>query len=72
MSDPNFNLRNPAAAADYTGYSVSHLAKLRLYGGGPSYLKLGHRTVMYDVRDLDAWLVSKRRRSTSDVGAEAA
>ena len=51
-------------AATYTGLSASTLTKLRLTGGGPEYLKLG-KVVVYDLADLDAWLVSKRRRSTS-------
>jgi hypothetical protein len=45
--------------------SASTLNKLRVFGGGPKYLKLG-RTVVYDVTDLDAWLATKRRASTSD------
>ena len=51
-------------AATYCGSSASTLEKLRVYGGGPAYLKLGRR-VGYDVADLDAWLASCRRRSTS-------
>jgi predicted DNA-binding transcriptional regulator AlpA len=56
-----------AEAADHTGLSVSTLNKLRVFGGGPVFLKLGRR-VAYDVTDLNAWLASKRRRSTSDAG----
>lgn len=51
-------------AANYTGLSASTLNKLRLTGGGPEYIKLG-KTVVYDPSDLDSWLSSKRRRSTS-------
>ena len=54
-------------AATYTGLSASTLNKLRVFGGGPMFLKLGRR-VAYDVTDLDAWLANKRRRSTSDPG----
>jgi predicted DNA-binding transcriptional regulator AlpA len=54
-------------AATYLGLSVSTLNKLRVFGGGPVYLKLGRR-VAYDLADLDDWLASKRRRSTSDQG----
>jgi predicted DNA-binding transcriptional regulator AlpA len=62
------NVRLPVRdAADYVGLSCSTLNKLRLYGGGPVFLKLGRR-VAYDVADLDAWLASKRRSSTSDDG----
>ena len=59
------------AAAHHIGLSVSTLNKLRVSGGGPIFLKLGRR-VAYDVADLDAWLATKRRRSTSDAGGEAA
>jgi predicted DNA-binding transcriptional regulator AlpA len=55
---------NAPAAAAYCGSSASTLAKLRLYGGGPSYVKLGRR-VVYDPADLDRWLASHRRTSTS-------
>jgi predicted DNA-binding transcriptional regulator AlpA len=56
-------------AASYTGLSASTLSKLRVFGGGPRYLKLGRR-VAYDVADLDTWLASKRRSSTSDKAGE--
>lgn len=59
------------SAAEYVGLSVSTLNKLRVFGGGPVFLKLGRR-VAYDVADLDAWLASRRRRSTSDDGGGAA
>jgi excisionase family DNA binding protein len=51
-------------AAKYIGVSKSTLDKLRVYGGGPVYLKLGKR-VIYDRADLDRWLSEKRRASTS-------
>jgi predicted DNA-binding transcriptional regulator AlpA len=55
------------AAADYCGSSASTFEKLRLYGGGPIYSKIGRR-VVYRIDDLDAWLAANRRRSTSDLG----
>jgi hypothetical protein len=42
------------------------LEKYRLRGGGPPYFKLSAHLVVYDVTDLDAWLASRRRSSTSD------
>jgi predicted DNA-binding transcriptional regulator AlpA len=51
-------------AANYTGLSASTLNKLRLSGDGPSYIKIG-KSVVYDPTDLDEWLSTKRRRSTS-------
>ena len=56
---------NTSAAADYCGLASSTFAKFRVFGRGPKFLKLGRR-VVYDVADLDAWLASNRRRSTSD------
>ncbi len=51
-------------AAAYCGSTGSTFEKLRLTGGGPMYITIG-RTVVYDPDDLDAWLASKRRKSTS-------
>ncbi|MGR9539374.1 helix-turn-helix transcriptional regulator [Rhizobium leguminosarum] len=51
-------------AANYTGLSASTLTKLRLTGDGPEYIKIG-KSVVYDPNDLETWLTSKRRRSTS-------
>lgn len=59
-------LRTDEAAA-YCGSSASTFEKLRLFGGGPRYVKLGRR-VVYDQADLDAWLDANRRASTSDTG----
>ena len=57
-------LRTPAAA-DYLGYAESTLEKKRLTGDGPPFIRLG-RTIVYDTRDLDAWLLTRRARSTSE------
>ena len=51
-------------AALHVGVAVSTLNKLRVYGGGPTYIKLGRR-VLYDVQDIDKWLDRCRRTSTS-------
>jgi predicted DNA-binding transcriptional regulator AlpA len=55
-------------AADHVGLSKSTLDKMRVYGGGPPFSKLGRR-VVYDSGDLDAWLDANRRASTSDLAA---
>jgi hypothetical protein len=54
-----------ASAATYLGIGVGTLNKLRSYGGGPRYAKLGH-TVVYQVVDLDAWAEARKVRSTSE------
>jgi len=56
------NLR-VAEAADRLRISKSTLDKLRCYGGGPRYFKVG-KTVVYSVADLDSWLAERVRSST--------
>jgi len=55
----------PPAAADYTGTRPQHLAKLRVYGGGPRFIKIGKK-ILYDCDDLDAWLNKNKHASTSE------
>lgn len=52
-------------AAEYLGVSKSLLDKLRCYGGGPRYAKLG-AMVIYSTSDLDDWLAAHSRTSTAD------
>ena len=60
----------PKEAAAYIKSSESTLAKKRLKGNGPTYTKFG-RLVLYAKRDLDEYLTSRRRLSTSDPESEA-
>ena len=60
-------LRTKEAAA-YCGSTESTFEKLRLTGGGPTYIAMG-RTVVYDPDDLDTWLDARRRTSTSQKAA---
>jgi predicted DNA-binding transcriptional regulator AlpA len=69
MTDPKRVMRAPEAA-NYTGLSESTLAKRRLYGLPPAFLRLGGRAIGYSVDDLNTWLESCRRRSTSQVKGE--
>ncbi|MCK1311802.1 helix-turn-helix domain-containing protein [Bradyrhizobium sp. 45] len=55
-------------AACYLRLGESTLAKLFVSGDGPPAIKVG-RSVRYDSKDLDAWMSSRRRRSTSDIGS---
>jgi predicted DNA-binding transcriptional regulator AlpA len=63
--DVQRKLRTPEAA-EYLGLSQSTLAKMRLRGDGPAYLKAGRRIVLYDPTDLESWLATRRRFSTSE------
>lgn len=57
-------------ASKHVGSAESTLNKLRVYGGGPRYIKIGRR-VLYDIADLDAWIEQNKRSSTSDTGRAA-
>ncbi len=52
-------------AAELIGMSRRTLEKWRGEGTGPPFLKLGRR-VLYSVADLEEWLRSRRRYSTSE------
>lgn len=58
-----------AEAAKYVRLSQPTLERFRLTGAGAEYLKLGG-AVRYRRCDLDAWLETRRVRSTSDGGAK--
>lgn len=60
----------PDQAAIYLSLSVQRLARLRLVGGGPAFVRAG-RSILYRREDLDAFLHVNRRRSTSDIGLAA-
>jgi hypothetical protein len=52
-------------AADRTRLARATLAKLRVTGGGPPFVKLGAK-VLYDSADLESWIAAQgKRRSTS-------
>jgi hypothetical protein len=57
-------LLTPKQAAARYGFGVSTMAKWRIEGGGPAYLKV-RRSVYYTPEDIAAWLDSKRVISTS-------
>ncbi|MGB8364924.1 MAG: helix-turn-helix domain-containing protein [Rhizomicrobium sp.] len=59
--------KNTPAAAEYLGVSPKTLENWRVAGTGPVYLKINRR-VAYLKEDLDAFLASCKRRSTSDTG----
>lgn len=70
MTDnPNIQYKailRPPEAARYLGLSESTLAKQRLRGDGPRYVKLGSRAVGYSINELNAYLELCTRSSTSE------
>jgi hypothetical protein len=55
---------NTKQAAKRYGLSESWLSKLRVFGGGSPYLKVG-RKVLYERLAFEEWLAPYRRESTS-------
>ena len=58
-------LLTSAQAAALVGLSRSSLNKMRVYGSGPIFAKLG-RSVRYRRNDLDSWVAGRLIGSTSD------
>lgn len=52
-------------AATALGLAKSTLAKMRLRGDGPPYIKLGTRRVAYRANDLAQWVESRSFCSTA-------
>ena len=52
-------------AAQYLGLAKSTVEKMRVYGGGPNFLKL-NRSVRYRAEDLDDWLRANIVSNTSE------
>ncbi len=59
------NLLNADETADYLNLSTSTLAKMRLSGKSPKYIKMGRR-IAYRISDLDEWVEAQSYRSTSE------
>ncbi len=54
-------------AADYLGVSPRTLSNWRTRGGeGPDYVKVGAKTVRYDLEDLKEYIAARRQNSTSE------
>jgi len=64
-------LLNTHEAAERLGLAIATIAKLRVRGHGPQFVKLGAK-VLYDESDLEAWQKSQARYvSTSDTRSQA-
>lgn len=65
-------LKDTRDAAAYVRCSMSFLEKLRCFGGGPVYVKLG-RSVRYRTADLDNWVASQVHcnSASGSAGAES-
>jgi Helix-turn-helix domain len=59
------DLRTQAEAAEALRLSERTLERMRLTGLGPAYVKAGRR-VLYRQADLEIWVASQVRASTSE------
>ena len=62
---PAFVLLTPKEAAKLLKVSVSWLAKARMRGDGPPYIRIG-RSIRYTEAALIQWMKSRQRLSTSE------
>lgn len=60
---------SPLAAGKLLGLAPATLAKMRCWGGGPPFLKLG-RAIRYLRADCIAWRDARRVRNTSEGAAK--
>jgi excisionase family DNA binding protein len=58
-------IHTPQEAAEYVRLKERTLADWRYRGCGPRYIRISGRTVRYRQSDLDAWLATRTRTSTS-------
>lgn len=53
-------------AAQYLKVSRNYLQGLRTTGGGPDFLRVSARRVLYSIENLDAWLKANTHSSTAE------
>lgn len=70
MLNPETYLTTEQAAV-YTGLSKSYFEKLRVRGDGPAYYKVSARRVLYKLAEVEAWMATHRRHSTSEAPRSA-
>jgi len=61
-------LLNTLQAAQFLGLSKAFLERDRWAGAKVPFIKIGARAVRYRLDDLQAYIESRVRRSTSDTG----
>jgi predicted DNA-binding transcriptional regulator AlpA len=70
MHQQEIDLRSPKEIADLLGITVTCLIAWRRTGMGPTFTRIGTRKVAYDMRDVKAWLDTRKQRTGG--GAKAA
>ncbi|MCG7984947.1 MAG: helix-turn-helix domain-containing protein [Candidatus Thiodiazotropha lotti] len=62
------NLLNTSEAAQYLGVSKAFLERDRWAGARIPFVKIGARAVRYRADDLNTYITSQLRQSTSETG----
>ena len=70
-TEPTSRLLKESEAAQILNLEVSTLRRWRWAGRGPRFVKLGG-AVRYQLADINAFVESGRRASTSDAGPQSA
>lgn len=63
-------LYNTTEAANYLGLSKAFLERDRWAGARIPYVQIGARAVRYRLLDLEKYIESRMRKSTSDEGSK--
>ena len=59
------SLLSPQQASNYLLLSISTLARMRIAGNGPVFVRVSPQRVGYRISDLDKYLDGRTRTSTS-------
>ncbi len=62
-TDPLLTTRQ---SAEHLNVSKSYLDKFRVYGGGPEFVRLSKRKILYRQSALDRWAKERQFSSTSE------
>ncbi|GLI23436.1 hypothetical protein GGQ86_003028 [Xanthobacter flavus] len=59
-------------ASKYLRLAPITLAKMRTYGGGPAFIRLSAKHIVYRIDDLEHWASARRFKHTSEYARESA
>ncbi len=71
MSVQAEQLLTEGQVAEYLNLTPRALQAWRYKGGGPRYVAISTRAVRYRTTDLESWIETRIRTSTSDQGEQA-
>lgn len=60
----------PKEVADRLRIKTTTLQAMRSRGGGPAFIKVGHRNVLYNLADVEAWEAKRKFNNTAEEKAD--